>query len=123
MEAEETTLGVPNGHIDDVLNAMATSTPALTVASSSLTFKPSDTAQQAIDEMAAQGVSFFQGSGDFGDVGDPQNNMRMNHQTLVGGTLLSTNPLIAGDVRAHDVSIQNVSLRGAADVPPMSGCP
>jgi kumamolisin len=96
MEATETTLGVPNGHIDEVFNAMATSTPPLTVASSSLTFKPSDTAQQAIDEMAAQGVSFFQGSGDFGDVGDPQNNMRMDHQTLVGGTLLSTNPLIAG---------------------------
>jgi hypothetical protein len=46
--------------------------------------------------MAAQGVSFFNASGDFGDIGDPQDNTRMRNQTLVGGTLLSTNPLTAG---------------------------
>jgi hypothetical protein len=84
------------GHLDDILNAMATSSPQLTVASSSLSFKPSDTSQQAIDEMVANGVSFFNASGDFGDIGDPQDNTRMRNQTLVGGTLLATNSLTSG---------------------------
>src|SRR5262249_49716260 len=89
---------VVGSHMDSILHAMATSTPALTVASSSLIyhpvgFDPDNIAQQAMSEMAAQGVSFFQGSGDKGDVGDPRDNTRFNHQTLVGGTLLSTKPI------------------------------
>src|SRR5262249_39183516 len=54
------------GHLDDILHAMATSNTPLTVASCSLGFGRSDNSQQALDEMAAQGVSFFSGSGDFG---------------------------------------------------------
>jgi len=81
------------GHLDDILHVMATSSPQLTVASCSLGFGRSDNSQQAIDEMAAQGVSFLTASGDFGDIGDPQGNLDMNNQTLVGGTFLSTNPL------------------------------
>jgi hypothetical protein len=81
------------GHLDDILHAMATSNPPLTVASCSLIFGRSDNSQQALDEMAAQGVSFFTAAGDFGDVGDPQNNLDMDSQTLVGGTFLNTNPL------------------------------
>jgi hypothetical protein len=46
--------------------------------------------------MVSTGVSFFNASGDFGDVGDPQDNNRMGNQTLVGGTLLATNPLVGG---------------------------
>jgi hypothetical protein len=43
---------------------MATFTPPqLTVASCSLYFGESDNSQQAIDQMAAQGVSFFMASG------------------------------------------------------------
>jgi hypothetical protein len=83
------------GHLDDILHAMATSSPALNVVSCSLVFGRCDNAQQAIDEMAAQGVSFFTASGDFGDVGDPHNNLDMDNQTLVGGTFLSTNGLSA----------------------------
>jgi Pro-kumamolisin, activation domain/Subtilase family len=83
------------GHLDDILNAMATFSPRLTVASCSLGFGRSDNSQQALDEMAAQGTSFFTASGDFGDIGDPQGNLDMGNQTLVGGTFLSTNPLTA----------------------------
>lgn len=81
------------GHLDDILHAMATSNPPLTVASCSLIFGRSDNSQQALDEMAAQGVSFFTAAGDFGDVGDPQDNLDMHSQTLVGGTFLNTKPL------------------------------
>ena len=80
-------------HLDDILHAMATSSPQLTVASCSLLFGRHDNSQQAIDEMAAQGVAFFTASGDFGDIGDPQGNLDMNNQTLVGGTFLNTNAL------------------------------
>lgn len=87
------------GHLDDILMAMATSNPPLTVASSSLTYFASDNEELALSEMAAQGTSFFQGSGDNGDVGDPQQSVSNAHlltQTLVGGTTLSTNPLTEG---------------------------
>jgi hypothetical protein len=83
------------GHLDTIYHTMATWSPPLTVASSSLFFKASKNEQQALDQLAAQGVSFFQASGDFGDIGDPQDNTRMDNQTLVGGTFLSTNNLNA----------------------------
>ena len=79
-------------HFDDEYHAMATfNKPPLTVASSSWTFGQSSNSQQGLDEMAAQGVTFVQSSGDFGDVGDPQSNQDMGNQILVGGTILSTN--------------------------------
>lgn len=78
--------------LDAILHGMATFTPQLTVASCSLAFGKSDNTQQAIDQMAAQGVSFFTASGDQGDTVE-SDSMKMNHQTLVGGTILSTNPL------------------------------
>jgi hypothetical protein len=81
------------GHADDAFHAMATSNPPLTVGSCSWVFGRSDNSQQALDQMAAQGVSFFVASGDFGDIGDPQGNLDMDNQTLVGGTILNTNPL------------------------------
>jgi Pro-kumamolisin, activation domain/Subtilase family len=84
------------GHLDDILHAMATSSPPLTVATCSLSFGRSDNSQQALDQMAAQGVSFFTASGDSGDIGDPQSNQDMNNQTLVGGTFLSTQPRTGG---------------------------
>ena len=79
--------------LDSILMGMATYKPALTVASCSLTFGKSDTSQQALDQMAAQGVSFFTGSGDSGDLSSVPDSTKMNHQTLVGGTILSTNQL------------------------------
>lgn len=86
------------GHLDDILHAMATSNPPLTVASCSLGFLASGGAQQALDEMAAQGVSFFTSSGDAGDIGSNVDGyvQTMGNQTLVGGTFLSTNPLTQG---------------------------
>jgi hypothetical protein len=76
-----------------VLAAMANSTPSLTVASCSWRFSYDDNCQQHLDQMATLGVSFLTNSFDYGDVGDPQNNLRMNNQTLVGGTFLFTNPV------------------------------
>lgn len=83
------------GHADDALHAMANYSPALTVASCSWTFGRSDNSRQAIDQLAAQGVTFFVASGDFGDIGDPQGNLDMNNQVLVGGTILNTHRLIS----------------------------
>ena len=82
------------GHLDDILHAMATSSPQITVASCSLGFGYSDNANQALGEMAITGVTFFTASGDSGDIGgnDP-GNLKFVNQTLVGGTILSTNAL------------------------------
>ncbi len=82
------------GHLDDILHAMATSNPALTVASCSLGFGYSDNANQAVGQMAATGVTFFNASGDNGDIGNnDQGNNKFVNQTLVGGSILATNPL------------------------------
>jgi hypothetical protein len=91
----ETTVGITS-HADDGLHAMATSNPPLTCASSSWEFGRSDNSQQALDQMAAQGVSFFQASMDYGNVGDPQSNLDMGSQVLVGGTVLATNSVLTG---------------------------
>jgi Pro-kumamolisin, activation domain len=82
------------GHLDDILHAMATSATPLTIASCSLGFGYSDNANQALGQMAVNGVTFFTASGDNGDIGnnDP-GNLKFVNQTLVGGTILNTNPL------------------------------
>jgi hypothetical protein len=82
------------GHGDSVLHAMATSSTPLTTASSSWTYGWNPNAEQAVTQMAAQGVSFFQASGDNGGIDDPTDNRDIEHQTLVGGTQLQTQPLI-----------------------------
>ena len=82
------------GHLDDILHAMATSTPPLNVASCSLGFGYSDNSNQAVGQMAATGVTFFNASGDSGDIGDnDQGNNKFVNQTLVGGSILATNLL------------------------------
>jgi subtilase family serine protease len=50
-------------HLYDILHAMATSNPPLTVASCSLGFGYSENANQAFGRMAVNGGSFFFGSG------------------------------------------------------------
>jgi hypothetical protein len=81
---------------DDAMHAMATSDPPLTCASSSWTTASSGNSQQALDQMAANGVSFFVDSGDYGFIGDPQSNQNMGYQTIVGGTFLDTNNVLTG---------------------------
>jgi hypothetical protein len=83
-------LGITS-HGDAIFHTMANWTPQLTCASCSWTFGRSKGSQQALDQMASQGVSFFTASGDYGDIGDPQSNVDMDSQTLVGGTILNTN--------------------------------
>src|ERR1700689_3636670 len=73
---------------------MATSATPLTIATCSLGFGYSDNANQAVGQMAVNGVTFFTASGDGRDMGnnDP-GNLKFVNQTLVGGTILNTNPL------------------------------
>jgi len=75
-------------HADDLLHSMATD-GTLTVATCSYEFGRSDNSTQALAELAAQGVSFFDASGDWGDEGDPQGSRNMDYKTLVGGTTLA----------------------------------
>jgi subtilase family serine protease len=82
-------------HLDDIFHAMATSATPLTVASCSLWFSFSDNANQAIGQMAANGVSFFMASGDFGSSTNHSSN-NFTNQTLVGGTILNTNTVTGG---------------------------
>jgi hypothetical protein len=97
-------------HADAVLHQMATwvnpacslcntigcCSPFLSTATNSYGFAKSKNAQQALYEMAAQGTSFFVASGDYGDIGDPGDCTDFDAQTVVGGTTLSTNPLVNG---------------------------
>jgi hypothetical protein len=82
------------GHLDDILHAMATSATPLTIASCSLAFGYSANSDQALGQMAVNGVTFFTASGDSGDIGnnDP-GDLKFVNQTLVGGTILNTNPV------------------------------
>jgi hypothetical protein len=82
-------------HLDDIFHAMATSATPLTVVSCSLGFQYSDNVNQAIGQMAANGVSMFMASGDSGSSENDSSNNFAN-QTLVGGTILSTNAVSGG---------------------------
>ena len=84
------------GHLDNALHAMATSNPPLNVASCSLGFGYSGNSDQAVGQMAANGVTFFNASGDSGDIGtNDQGNNKFVNQTNVGGSILSTNALLS----------------------------
>jgi hypothetical protein len=82
--------GGPNGMADDILNCMATNNMALQL-SCSWSFDIDATTEQIFQELAAQGQSFFQASGDFGaysgGVEAPCDNPYI---TIVGGTTLTT---------------------------------
>jgi hypothetical protein len=77
-------------HADSILHKMATNTPPLTIGSSSVGFGWNPNGEQALTEMAAQGVSYFQASGDSGGIKDPTDNRDFTYETLVGGTTLTT---------------------------------
>jgi subtilase family serine protease len=82
--------GGPNGMPDDILNCMATNNIAKQL-SSSWTFATDATTEQIFQELAAQGQSFFQASGDngaySGGVTAPCDDPYI---TIVGGTTLTT---------------------------------
>jgi hypothetical protein len=82
-------------HGDSILHAMATN-GSLTVASNSWSFGWNENAEQAISEMAAEGISMFDASGDHGNAHDDDDHTpEFQNQTLVGGTVLSTQALSA----------------------------
>lgn len=88
-----------SGFGDSILHTMANA--PITTASSSWSFPRSESAQAAIDQMAATGISYFTSSGDTGTIGDvgsltigdPEDSRNFENQTVVGGTMLQTNPL------------------------------
>lgn len=92
-------------HADTLYHAIAT-TPGLTVVSSSWSFEFSSNVQQAIWEMAAQGITLTQYSGDNGAIIDPETNQDADGLTLVGGTVLTTQALVglAGAVNPYPMS-------------------
>jgi hypothetical protein len=88
-----------SGFGDSILHAMANS--RITTASASWSFPKGAGSQAAIDQMAATGISYFTSSGDTGTIGDlgsltigdPEDSRDFENQTVVGGTMLQTNPL------------------------------
>lgn len=85
------------GNIDSLLAAMASppdGVPLSSQLSASWTYPVDETSQELVDEMASQGQSFFNSSGDNGsypaDTGDDRD---MSGITIVGGTALSMNGL------------------------------
>lgn len=107
------------GHLDDIFHAMATSATPLTVASCSLGFSYSDNSNQAIGQMAANGVSFFMASGDSGSSENDSSN-NFTNQTLVGGTILNTNAVTGGVYPANYYASENTwpsSAGGVLSVP------
>lgn len=91
---------------DDIYMNMAIDS-RLTVASNSWYTGQSKNASQALSEMAARGISFFAASGDFGNIGDPQDSADLPYQTLVGGTILT---------------VGNVEPGSGTDEPPFLYC-
>lgn len=83
----------PNGSTsnnNDILNRMATTLPLINQLSSSWGFTKDDNTQQVLNELAAQGQSFFQASGDAGAYRGNQDDIRDEQNiTVVGGTVLS----------------------------------
>jgi hypothetical protein len=75
---------------DDIFAAMAND-PRIGIVSNSYTFGRSSNSAQSLAELASEGVTVFTSSDDFGDVNDPNNNLNMEFQTIVGGTTISTN--------------------------------
>jgi NAD(P)-dependent dehydrogenase (short-subunit alcohol dehydrogenase family) len=71
------------------------SNPPLTSAICSYNFGRSDNSEQALEQMATQGVSFFTASGDYGDIGDPQSNLDMPTQTLPAAAHTRRLPFLA----------------------------
>jgi kumamolisin len=84
------TVGVPivnAGNADDLLQDMANA-GGLTVATTSWNFQYTQNEEQALEQMAARGISFFDASGDHGNIGDPGNQLHAQYQTIVGGSYL-----------------------------------
>jgi len=93
---------------ESLLTKMATD-GTLTVASTSWSFPRGPGGQQAINQMAAQGISFFQSSGDSGFIGDPEDSRDYANQTLVGGTMLATNALGSNPYYASEATWNDAS--------------
>jgi hypothetical protein len=89
-------------HADSIFNAMSSAT--LTSASSSWAFGASANVEQSMLKMAGKGVAFFTASGDYGNIGDPQDSRDLEAQVLVGGTFLSTNALGSTPYYANELT-------------------
>jgi hypothetical protein len=83
-------------HGDSIFHAMATD-GRLTIVSNSWSWGWNASSEQAISEMAAEGISVFDASGDGGDAQEAQDqSVEFQNQTIVGGTDLEVKPLVQG---------------------------
>ncbi|MGY4434976.1 hypothetical protein ACVWWO_007453 [Bradyrhizobium sp. F1.13.1] len=79
---------------NDILASMATTLPLINQISSSWNFRTDANTQQALYELALQGQTFLQSSGDQGAVSwstDPSDIRSLDAVTVVGGTALTLN--------------------------------
>jgi Pro-kumamolisin, activation domain len=109
------------GHADGTLHAMATYTPQLTVVTNSNDIGRDANEQQALYQLALQGVSFFDASGDSGAANDPQDFRDLDAITLVGGTFLNTNPIPVGGYTNSYYAGENTWNKVAFGVSPTGG--
>jgi hypothetical protein len=104
---------------NDILTSMATTQPLINQLSSSWFFKTDANTQQALYELALQGQSFLQASGDQGSASwstDPGDIRSLDAVTVVGGTALTLtgSPSIYGSETVWNILRQGASGGGLA---------
>jgi hypothetical protein len=107
---------------NDILTSMATTLPLINQLSSSWFFSTDSNTQQALYELAIQGQSFLQASGDQGAVSwttDPADIRSLDAVTVVGGTTLTINrpaglPATYGSETTWNTNNQGASGGGIA---------
>ena len=101
---------------NDLLTAMATTTPLINQISSSWFFVTDANTQNALYELAIQGQSFLQASGDQGSASwatDPGDIRSLDAVTVVGGTALTMNEPVGGPPSYNAETAWNIAAQGA----------
>ncbi|MDA9405829.1 hypothetical protein XH80_03335 [Bradyrhizobium sp. CCBAU 45384] len=102
---------------NDILNSMATTLPLINQLSSSWFFSTDANSQQALYQLALQGQTFLQASGDEGAVSwstDPGDIRSLDAVTVVGGTTLTLNTPAGLPVTYQSETTWNTNGQGAS---------
>ena len=102
---------------NDILTSMATTLPLINQLSSSWFFNTDANTQQALYELALQGQTFLQASGDQGSVSwskDPGDIRSLDAVTVVGGTALTLNKPAGLPVSYGSETTWNANGQGAS---------
>jgi hypothetical protein len=109
-----------NGNVafhNDILTSMATTLPLINQLSSSWFFSTDSNSQQALYELAIQGQSFLQASGNQGAVSwttDPGDIRSLDAVTVVGGTTLTINRPAGSPATYGSEATWNTNNQGAS---------